>query len=47
MITGETSYDDLPGKFKRFGGTVIHVPLTADYKLDLDAMEKRSMAIRH
>jgi histidinol-phosphate aminotransferase len=41
MITGETSYDDLPGKFKRFGGTVINVPLTADYKLDLDAMEKK------
>lgn len=41
LITGETSYDDLPGKFKRFGGTVINVPLTADYKLDLDAMEKK------
>lgn len=41
MITGETSYDDLPGRFKRFGGTVLPVPLTADYKLDLDAMEKK------
>jgi histidinol-phosphate aminotransferase len=41
LITGETSYDDLPGKFKRFGGNVVYVPLTADYKLDLDAMEKK------
>jgi histidinol-phosphate aminotransferase len=41
LITSETSYDDLPEKFKRFGGTVIKVPLTADHKLDLDAMEKK------
>jgi histidinol-phosphate aminotransferase len=41
LITGETSYDDLPEKFKRFGGTVIKVPMTADHKLDLDAMEKK------
>jgi histidinol-phosphate aminotransferase len=41
LITGETSYDDLPDKFKRFGGNLVKVPLTADYKLDLDAMEKK------
>lgn len=41
LLTSETSYDDLPGKFKRFGGKIIEVPLTADYKLDLDAMEKK------
>ena len=41
LVTSETSYDDLPGKFKRFGGKIIEVPLTADYKLDLDAMEKK------
>lgn len=41
LITGETSYDDLPEKFKRFGGNVIYVPMTSDHKLDLEAMEKK------
>lgn len=41
LITGETSYDDLPEKFKRFGGNVIKVPMTTDHKLDLDAMESK------
>ncbi len=41
VISGDPSYDDLPEKFKRFGGQWIKVPLTTDYKLDLDAMEKK------
>lgn len=41
VIYGDPSYDDLPGKVKRFNGGVIKVPLTADYKLDLDEMEKK------
>lgn len=41
VITGDPSYDDLPEKVKRFNGGWVKVPLTADYKLDLDAMEKK------
>jgi len=41
VISGETSYDDLPSKSPRFGGTWIKVPMTADFKLDLDAMEAK------
>ena len=40
IITGDPSYDDLPKKAKEVGGNIVHVPLTVDYKLDLDAMEK-------
>lgn len=40
IVTADPSYDDLTKSAKDLGGKVIHVPLTADYKLDLDAMEK-------
>ena len=40
IITGDPSYGDLPSTAEEFGATLIQVPLTADYKLDLDAMEK-------
>ena len=40
IITADPSYDDLPKKAADLGGKIVHVPLTADYKLDLDAMEK-------
>jgi histidinol-phosphate aminotransferase len=40
IITGDPSYEDLPTKATRVGEKWIKVPLTADYKLDLDAMEK-------
>ncbi|MVN77399.1 aminotransferase class I/II-fold pyridoxal phosphate-dependent enzyme [Hymenobacter sp. HMF4947] len=41
IITGDPSYDDLPNKARHFNTPIIPVPLTADYKLDLDAMEKK------
>jgi histidinol-phosphate aminotransferase len=41
VISGDPSYDDLPEKVKRFGGNWVKVPLTGDYKLDLDAIEKK------
>ena len=40
IITGDPSYADLPSKAERMGAKWVKVPLTADYKLDLDAMEK-------
>ena len=40
VITGDPSYEDLPSKAVRMGGKWVKVPLTADYKLDLEAMEK-------
>lgn len=40
IITGDPSYEDLPSKAVRFHEKWVKVPLTADYKLDLDAMEK-------
>lgn len=40
IITADPSYDDLPKKAADLGGKIVHVPLTANYKLDLDAMEK-------
>ena len=40
VVTGDPSYDDLPDKAEDFKAKLIKVPLTADYKLDLDAMEK-------
>jgi len=40
IITADPSYDDLPKKAAEVGGKIVHVPLTADYKIDLDAMEK-------
>jgi len=41
VITGDPSYDDLPTYAEEFDGKWIKVPLTADYKLDLDAMEAK------
>jgi histidinol-phosphate aminotransferase len=41
IITGETSYEDLPTHAARLGSIWVKVPLTADYKLDLDAMEAK------
>ena len=40
IVTADPSYDDLPKKAAEVGGKVVHVPLTADYKTDLDAIEK-------
>ncbi|GGB16854.1 histidinol-phosphate aminotransferase [Puia dinghuensis] len=40
IITGDPSYEDLPTKATRMGEKWVKVPLTADYKLDLVAMEK-------
>lgn len=40
VVTADPSYDDLPGKAEDFKARLIKVPLTADYHLDLDAMEK-------
>jgi histidinol-phosphate aminotransferase len=44
IITGDPSYDDLPSHAELFEGKWVKVPLTADYKLDLDAMEARITA---
>ncbi|WPV01292.1 histidinol-phosphate transaminase [Mucilaginibacter sp. cycad4] len=41
VITGDPSYDDLPGRAQQLEGKWVKVPLTADYKLDLDAMEAK------
>ncbi|MDO3640850.1 histidinol-phosphate transaminase [Mucilaginibacter sp. L3T2-6] len=41
IITGDPSYEDLPSAAKEHGGNWIKVPLTKDYKLDLDAMEAK------
>ena len=40
IISGDPSYEDLPSKAALLNTTWKKVPLTADYKLDLDAMEK-------
>ncbi|HLZ86477.1 MAG TPA: histidinol-phosphate transaminase [Puia sp.] len=40
IITGDPSYEDLPSKAVRMGEKWVKVPLTADFKLDLVAMEK-------
>ncbi|RFZ84267.1 histidinol-phosphate aminotransferase family protein [Mucilaginibacter terrenus] len=41
IITGDPSYDDLPTQAEHFEGKWVKVPLTSDYKLDLDAMEAK------
>lgn len=41
IITGDPSYDDLPSHAEKLEGKWVKVPLTADYKLDLDAMEAK------
>jgi len=40
IITGETTYEDLPSKASQLGAKWVKVPLTKTYSLDLDAMEK-------
>jgi histidinol-phosphate aminotransferase len=40
IVTGDPSYEDLPSKAVRIGEKWVKVPLTAEYKLDLVAMEK-------
>ncbi|GAB3925633.1 histidinol-phosphate transaminase [Mucilaginibacter myungsuensis] len=41
VISGDLSYNDLPGQAARYGGSWIKVPMTPDLKLDLDAMEAK------
>ena len=41
IISGETSYEDLPSHAARLGSKWTKVPLTPDFKLDLDAMEAK------
>jgi histidinol-phosphate aminotransferase len=41
IISGDLSYTDLPGQATKFGGQWVQVPMTADFKLDLDAMEAK------
>ena len=41
IITGDPSYADLPSRAAAMGSVIVKVPLTADYKLDLDAMEAK------
>jgi histidinol-phosphate aminotransferase len=41
IISADPSYDDLPSNAPNFGGKWVKVPLTADYKLDLDAIEAK------
>lgn len=41
IITGDPSYEDLPSTAEGFGGKWIKVPLTPEFKLDLDAMEAK------
>jgi histidinol-phosphate aminotransferase len=40
VISGDPSYADLPSRAERIGAKWVKVPLTADHKLDLEAMEK-------
>jgi len=41
IISGDLSYDDLPTAARRYGANWVQVPMTADFKLDLDAMEAK------
>ncbi|MXV49919.1 aminotransferase class I/II-fold pyridoxal phosphate-dependent enzyme [Pedobacter sp. HMF7647] len=41
IICGDPTYDDLIRCAADFGGKIVKVPLTSEYKLDLDAMEKK------
>jgi histidinol-phosphate aminotransferase len=40
VVSGDPSYADLPSKAEKVGAKWVKVPLTPDFKLDLDAMEK-------
>jgi len=44
IIIGDPSYADLLCKAGKFKSTIVAVAPTADYKLDLDAMEKKADA---
>jgi len=41
IITGDPSYEDLPTHAQEYDGKWVKVPVTPDYKLDLDAMEAK------
>jgi histidinol-phosphate aminotransferase len=41
IISGDPTYASLPRDAENFKATWVKVPLTADHKLDLDAMEKK------
>jgi histidinol-phosphate aminotransferase len=41
ILTSGPTYDDLLRKSKAFGANVVEVPLTSDYKYDLDAIEAK------
>jgi histidinol-phosphate aminotransferase len=41
ILTADPSYDDLPEIAHFFGATIVRVPLTQHYQLDLKAMEKQ------
>ncbi|MFC4232773.1 pyridoxal phosphate-dependent aminotransferase [Parasediminibacterium paludis] len=41
ILTCGPTYDDLLRKSKAFGANVVEVPLTSDYKYDLDAIEAK------
>ena len=41
IVSAEPSYNDLPSDAERHGAKWVKVPLTSDYKIDLDAMEAR------
>ena len=40
IVSADPTYDDLPGRVESLKTKWIKVPLTSEYKLDLDAMEK-------
>lgn len=40
VVSGDPTYADLPSRAERMGAKWVKVPLTKDYALDLDAMEK-------
>lgn len=40
LVTADPSYADMPDHAVNFKAKVVKVPLTSDYKVDLDAMEK-------
>ena len=40
IVTGDPTYEDLPERAEMLKAQWIKVPLTTEYKLDLDAMEK-------
>ncbi|HXB35952.1 MAG TPA: histidinol-phosphate transaminase [Puia sp.] len=40
VVSGDPTYADLPSKAAKLGANWVKVPLTTDYKLNLEAMEK-------